>query len=147
MNSLETGEAFKSLKSDYCWIRGCLITFYLRLDDPIYVAREVEQMVQKMRHDGHRYPESVGIILSSQQELVVVTVDDLETRHSPVLDIRTTPRGERPGRATDGRLLMTYLLSLTLTVSPLPRHSAPPVAHRLVKVCHKISTRGSTNDH
>ncbi|KDN43824.1 hypothetical protein RSAG8_05817, partial [Rhizoctonia solani AG-8 WAC10335] len=123
MYSLESGEHSKSLGRDYCWIRGCLVTFCTHLDDPIYVAHEVEQMVQKMRHD--EYPESVGIILSSQQELVVVAVDGPKIRHSPVLDIRTTDRGERPGRATDGRLLLTYLLSSPLTVSPLPWRTQP----------------------
>ncbi|KDN43825.1 hypothetical protein RSAG8_05818, partial [Rhizoctonia solani AG-8 WAC10335] len=76
--------------------------------------------------------ESVGIILSSQQELVVVAVDGPKIRHSPILDIRTTDRGERPGRATDGRLLLTYLLSPPLTVSPLSwrtrPHRSPPVS-------------------
>ncbi|CAE6475796.1 unnamed protein product [Rhizoctonia solani] len=118
MHSLASKGPSKSLVTDYCWIRGCLITFCAHLDDPIYVAHEVEHMVQRMRRDGHA--ESVGIILSSQQELVVVAMDGPVIRHSPVLDIRTTPRGERPGRATDGRLILTYLLSPPLTVAPLP---------------------------
>ncbi|KAG8695473.1 hypothetical protein FRC11_001453, partial [Ceratobasidium sp. 423] len=58
----------------YCWVRDRLITFCIRLGDPAFVAHEVEQMVQKMRRDGHT--ECVGIILSSQQEVVVVAVDD-----------------------------------------------------------------------
>ncbi|CUA71664.1 hypothetical protein RSOLAG22IIIB_04710 [Rhizoctonia solani] len=122
MRSPGDGEPFKS-PDDYCWIRGCLITFCTHLSDPIYVAYEVEQMIQKMRHDGH--PESVGIILSSQQELVVVALDGSTVRHSPALDIRTTFRDERPGRASDGRLLLTYLLSPLLTVPPLPWRTRP----------------------
>ncbi|CAE7182906.1 unnamed protein product [Rhizoctonia solani] len=118
MHALKSGEPFKSFDKDYCWVRGCLITLCTHLDDPIYVAHEVEQMVMKMRHDGHS--ESVGIILSTQMELMAVAMDGPQTRHSPVLDIRTTHRGERPGKASDGRLLLTYLLSPPLTVSPLP---------------------------
>ncbi|CAE6520479.1 unnamed protein product [Rhizoctonia solani] len=123
MHSLEFANPFKVSGGDYCWIRGCLIAFCTHLDDPIYVAHEVEQMVHKMRSDGHS--EAVGIILSSQQELVVVAVDGPTVRHSPVLDIRTTPCGERPGRATEGRLLLTYLLSPPVTVPPLPWRTRP----------------------
>ncbi|EUC62496.1 F-box protein [Rhizoctonia solani AG-3 Rhs1AP] len=136
MHSIENQEAFKLLDTDYCWIRDCLVTFCAHFNDPIYVAHEVEQMVEKMRHDGH--PESVGIILSSQQELVVVAVDGHKTRHSPVLDIRTTPRSENPGGATDGRLLLTYLLSPPLTVSPLPWRTQPRMLpcfpHSIIKL-------------
>ncbi|CAE6488998.1 unnamed protein product [Rhizoctonia solani] len=125
MHSLENGTPYKFLDKDYmyCWIRGCLVTFCTHLDDPIYVVHEVEKMIQRMRHDRHS--ESVGIILSSQQELVVVALDGSTVRHSPVLDIRTTPHGNSPGRATDGRLLLTYLLSPPLTVSPLPWRMRP----------------------
>ncbi|CAE6445566.1 unnamed protein product [Rhizoctonia solani] len=76
----------------YCWVRDRLITFCIRLGDPAYVAHEVEQMVRKMRRDGHA--ECVGIILSSQQEVVVVAVDyglgeARQVRHTPVLNIAT----------------------------------------------------------
>ncbi|CAE7135005.1 unnamed protein product [Rhizoctonia solani] len=111
----------KSIK--YFWVRGCLITFCVRLYEPIYVALEVEKMVKKMQLDGHT--ESVGVILSSQQELVVVAVDGSQVRHSPVLDIRATDG--RPGRATDGRLLLTYLLSPPCTTSPLPWRAIQPL--------------------
>ncbi|CAE6487582.1 unnamed protein product [Rhizoctonia solani] len=105
---------------EYFWFRDRIITFCVRLGDPTYVAYEVEQMVRKMRHGHDEFMESVGIILSSQRELVVVAVDGPIVRHTPVLDIRTTPRGERPGRASDGRLLLTHLLSPPLTTSRLP---------------------------
>ncbi|CAE6448230.1 unnamed protein product, partial [Rhizoctonia solani] len=95
----ETGKkSFKNLRKDYCWIRGCLVTFCVQLGNPAYVAHEVEQMVQKMRLDGST--ESVGIILSSQQELVAVALDGPRVRHTPVLDLSTTHDGERPGDAS-----------------------------------------------
>ncbi|EUC62499.1 hypothetical protein RSOL_422420 [Rhizoctonia solani AG-3 Rhs1AP] len=114
----------------YIWIPGCLVTFCLRLAEPVYVAHEVEQMVQKMRADGST--ESVGIILSSQQELVVVAVDRRQVRHTPVLDLR--PVDSKPGRASDGRFLLTRLLSPLFTTSPLPwriqpRHFATSTAN------------------
>ncbi|KAG8707179.1 hypothetical protein FRC11_007622, partial [Ceratobasidium sp. 423] len=54
----ETGaETFKlsehGYDGHYCWVRDRLITFCIRLNDPAFVAHEVEQMVQKMRRDGH----------------------------------------------------------------------------------------------
>ncbi|CUA75582.1 hypothetical protein RSOLAG22IIIB_11852 [Rhizoctonia solani] len=107
---------------DYFWVRGCLVTFCLRLADPIYVAHEVEKMVQKMRLEGPT--ESVGIIWSTQQELIVVAVDGVQVRHSPVLDISVTDG--RPGRASDGRLLLTYFLNPPCTTSPLPWRSIQP---------------------
>ncbi|KAG8727121.1 hypothetical protein FRC11_013870, partial [Ceratobasidium sp. 423] len=115
---------FKSFATDYFWVRNCLITFCDRLGEPAYVAHEVEQMIQKMRLDGSA--ESVGIILSSQQELVVVAVDGLRVRHSPILDIRPTNHGNGPGNASEGRLLLTQLLSSPLTVPPLPWHTPKP---------------------
>ncbi|CAE6472055.1 unnamed protein product [Rhizoctonia solani] len=107
---------------EYFWVRGCLITFCLRLVEPTYVTHEVEKMVRKMRLDGSS--ESVGVILSSQQELVVVAVDGLQVRHSPVLTIRAV--GERPGRPSEGRLILTYLLSPTCTTTPLPWRITQP---------------------
>ncbi|KAG8711119.1 hypothetical protein FRC11_003567 [Ceratobasidium sp. 423] len=78
-------------------------------------------MVQKMRHDGHA--ECVGIILSSQREMIVVAVEDgldstRRVRHTPVLDIRPTPN--KPGGVSDGLLLLVHLLSPILTVPELP---------------------------
>ncbi|CUA71670.1 hypothetical protein RSOLAG22IIIB_04716 [Rhizoctonia solani] len=125
MRSLQTSNPFKlnDTKSiEYFCVRGCLVTFCVRLGEPIYVAHEVEQMVRKIRRGGPS--GSVGIILSSQQELVVVAVDGLEVRHSPVLDIRATD--DAPGRASDGRLLLTHLLRPSTGVLPLPWRSPQP---------------------
>ncbi|CAE7111771.1 unnamed protein product, partial [Rhizoctonia solani] len=111
---------------EYFWVRGCLVTFCVRLFHYIHVVHEVEQMVRKMRLSG--VTEFVGIILSSQQELVVVAMDGPTVRHSPVLDIRATDGV--PGRATEGRLLLTYLLSPSLGVLPLPWRSVQPCQPR-----------------
>lgn len=124
-------EPFKRLErspgGDYCWVRGCLITFCLRLGDPAYVAHEVEQMVQRMRYDGHT--ECVGIILSSQQEVVAVAFDGglgahCQVRHTPVLNIG--PCRDQPGRASEGLLLLVHLLSPILTVPQLPWRTPQP---------------------
>ncbi|CAE6500000.1 unnamed protein product [Rhizoctonia solani] len=127
----KTGDkAFKDVergyRGDYCWVRGCLVTFCVRLSEHAYVVHEIEQMVQKMRHDEH--PECLGIILSSQQEIIAVAVDDgleptRQVRHTPVLDIRPNP--DKPGQASDGLLLLVHLLSPPLSVSPLPWRSRP----------------------
>ncbi|KAJ1300957.1 hypothetical protein OPQ81_003382 [Rhizoctonia solani] len=105
----------------YCWVRGCLIGFCIRLGEEAYVAHEVELMVQKMRHDGHA--ECVGIIISSQQEMIAVAVDDglqptRKVRHTPVLDLR--PNADKPGQASDGLMLLIHLLGPPLTVPQLP---------------------------
>ncbi|KEP52487.1 F-box protein [Rhizoctonia solani 123E] len=125
-------EDIKSLRyrgsNEYCWIRGCLVTFCVRLGDPAYVAHEVEQMVGKIQHDGHA--ECIGIILSSQQEMIAVAVDDglkptRKVRHTPVLDIRPNP--DKSGEASDGLLLLVQLLSPPLTSSqPLWRAPQSP---------------------
>ncbi|CUA71968.1 hypothetical protein RSOLAG22IIIB_09984 [Rhizoctonia solani] len=109
----------------YCWIRGCLVTFCVWLGDPAYVASEVEQMVRKMEHDGHG--ECIGIILSSQYEMIAVAVDDglkptRKVRHTPVLSIR--PSADMPGETSDGLLLLSQLLSPPLT-GPQPSWRAP----------------------
>ncbi|CAE6487562.1 unnamed protein product [Rhizoctonia solani] len=110
---------------DYFWVRGCLVTFCVRLAEPIHVAHHVERLVQRMRGS-----ESVGFVLSSQLELVVVAVDGPRVRHSPVLDICAVDG--RPGRATDGRLLLTHLLSPRWTSCPLPwrtqAYHSPPIS-------------------
>ncbi|CUA71966.1 hypothetical protein RSOLAG22IIIB_09982 [Rhizoctonia solani] len=120
-------KAFQSggLGDDYCWIRGCLVTFCVWLGDSAYVANEVEQMVRKMEHDGHG--ECIGIILSSQYEIIAVAVDDglkptRKVRHTPVLSIR--PSADMPGETSDGLLLLSQLLSPPLT-GPQPSWRAP----------------------
>ncbi|CAE7140813.1 unnamed protein product [Rhizoctonia solani] len=145
MHSITCDGSSDSRSSDssplkYFWVRGCLVTFCTHLDESIYIAHEVEQMVQKMRLDGHT--ECVGIILSSQRELVVVAVDGLEVRHSPVLRIRTVAKG--PGRASEGHLILTHLLSPPATTSSLPwrktqpRRSPPASSSLISNLPHEI---------
>ncbi|CAE6496305.1 unnamed protein product [Rhizoctonia solani] len=119
----DTGAETKLSSYDrhYCWIRNCLITFCIRLGDPAYVAHEVEQMVRKMRRDGHT--ECVGLILSSQREVVIVAVNEgpggaRQVRHTPALNI--CPCCGPAGQASEGLLLMVHMLSPILTVPQLP---------------------------
>ncbi|CAE6536857.1 unnamed protein product [Rhizoctonia solani] len=117
----ETKLSEYSYDPHYCWVRDRLITFCIRLGDPAYVSHEVEQMVRKMRRDGHA--ECVGLIVSSQQEVVIVAVDDglgeaRQVRHTPVLNIRACP--DTLGQASEGLLLMVHMLSPILTVPQLP---------------------------
>ncbi|KAH7337835.1 hypothetical protein B0J17DRAFT_718603 [Rhizoctonia solani] len=119
--STQFPKSFQRVGGDYCWVRGRLITFCLHLSDPAYVVHEVEQMVRRMRLDGPA--DCVGIILSSQQEMVAVAVDDgpgpaRRVRHTPVLDIRPCPN--KPAEASEGLRLMVQLLSPILTVPQLP---------------------------
>ncbi|CAE6521943.1 unnamed protein product [Rhizoctonia solani] len=99
----------KDSDKGYFWVRGCLVTFCVQLVESVYVAYEVEHMVQKMRQSPKVTAESVGIILSSQHQIVVVALDGPRVRHSPVLDIGAMDG--KPGRASEGRLLLTRLLS------------------------------------
>ncbi|CUA71967.1 hypothetical protein RSOLAG22IIIB_09983 [Rhizoctonia solani] len=117
-----SSDEFKSFKgNEYFWIRGRLVTFCVRLGDPAYVASEVEQMVRKMEHDGHA--ECIGIILSSQYEIIAVAVDPTrKVRHTPVLSIR--PNRDMPGKTSEGLLLLLQLLSPPLT-GPQPSWRAP----------------------
>ncbi|KAG8728616.1 hypothetical protein FRC11_010597 [Ceratobasidium sp. 423] len=108
-------------RGDYCWVRGRLVTFCVRLGEQAFVVHEVEQMVQKMRHDG--CTECIGIILSSQQEMIAVAVEDglkptRKVRHTPVLNLRPNP--DKLEEASDGLLLLVHLLSPILTVPELP---------------------------
>ncbi|KAG8707180.1 hypothetical protein FRC11_007623 [Ceratobasidium sp. 423] len=130
-------KTFKNIErrfpDDYCWVRGCLVTFCVRLGESAYVVHEVEQMVQKMRREGHS--ECLGIILSSQQEMIAVAVDDglestLRVRHTPVLDIRPNP--DKPGQASDGLLLLVHLLSPPLSVPQPPWRSPCPSQSSLI---------------
>ncbi|KAG8679799.1 hypothetical protein FRC11_003280, partial [Ceratobasidium sp. 423] len=108
-------------RGDYCWVRGRLITFCVRLGEQAFVVHEVEQMVQKMRHDGHA--ECIGIILSGQREMIAVAVEDglkptRIVRHTPVLNVCPNRNGLE--EASDGLLLLVHLLSPILTVPELP---------------------------
>ncbi|CCO34122.1 hypothetical protein BN14_08214 [Rhizoctonia solani AG-1 IB] len=94
----------------YCWVRDRFITFCLRLSDPAYVAHEIELMVEKIRLGGHE--DCIGIILSSQQEMIAVAVDNglkstRKVRHTPVLTINPDPT--MPGQASEAPL--AYLLA------------------------------------
>ncbi|CUA77078.1 hypothetical protein RSOLAG22IIIB_06492 [Rhizoctonia solani] len=117
-------QEFKSFEptdaGNYCWVRGCLVTFCVQLSQKGQVEHEILQMVHKMHLDEQA--ECVGIILSSQRELIVVAIDNglgptREVRHTPVLDIR--PSTGRPGEASDGLLLLLQLLSPPATIPPL----------------------------
>ncbi|QRW02538.1 hypothetical protein RhiLY_01537 [Ceratobasidium sp. AG-Ba] len=106
----------------YCWFRGCLIKFCLRLDEEIYVKAEVVRMVDRLKNSSQA--GEVGIVMSSYQ-LVVVAVDSLGVRHSSVLDFH-----DNKGGAKDGLLLLAHLLRPSLTLcnttqanhQPIPNH-------------------------
>ncbi|CUA73531.1 GM25748 gene product from transcript GM25748-RA [Rhizoctonia solani] len=124
MRSFRTNQPFKigdTRSIEYFWVRGCLVTFCTRLSEPMFVALEVTQMLRKLRRS--KLPESVGIILSSQQTLVVVALDGTKVRHSPVLDIRAA--SDVPGGASDGRLLLTSLLNSPSHSLSLPWRTRP----------------------
>ncbi|QRV88392.1 hypothetical protein RhiJN_16410 [Ceratobasidium sp. AG-Ba] len=105
---LDLGREKKPLPRPYCWFRGCLIKFCLRLDEDIHVKAEVVQMVDRLKGSSHA--GKVGIVISNYQ-LVVVAVDDMGVRHSPVLDFH-----DNKGGAKDGLLLLVHLLRPALTV-------------------------------
>ncbi|CUA77079.1 hypothetical protein RSOLAG22IIIB_06493 [Rhizoctonia solani] len=113
---------------DHCWVRGSLVTFCMTLSQPELVAFEIGRIVDIMHEDGQA--ECVGIILSSQREIIFVAVDNgleptREVRHTPVLDIR--PSTGQPGEASNGLLLLVHILSPPATIPPLPwRASQPP---------------------
>ncbi|CEL58745.1 hypothetical protein RSOLAG1IB_08791 [Rhizoctonia solani AG-1 IB] len=111
----------------YCWVRDRFITFCLRLSDPAYVAHEIELMVEKIRLRGHE--DCIGIILSSQQEMIAVAVDNglkstRKVRHTPVLTINPDPT--MPGQASEGLLLMIHLLSPLFTTRQPPWRTSWP---------------------
>ncbi|QRV88391.1 hypothetical protein RhiJN_16409 [Ceratobasidium sp. AG-Ba] len=103
----------------YCWFRGCLIKFCLRLDEDIYVKAEVVQMVDRLKNSSQA--GGVGIVMSSYQ-LVVVAVDDMGVHHSPVLDFH-----DNKGGAKDGLLLLAHLLRPSLTVCDTTRANHQPI--------------------
>ncbi|CUA69184.1 hypothetical protein RSOLAG22IIIB_08311 [Rhizoctonia solani] len=112
---------------DYCWVRGCLVTFCVQLSQQGQVVHEIEQMVQKMHHDGQA--ECIGIILSSQREMIVVAVDNglepvRQVRHTPVLKI--LPSANQPGKASKGLLLLVHLLSPVPSIAQLPWRAPQP---------------------
>ncbi|QRV88393.1 CHD5 domain protein [Ceratobasidium sp. AG-Ba] len=97
----------------YCWFRGCLVKFCLRLDEDIYAKAEVVQMVDRLKNSSRA--GKAGIIISSYQ-LVVVAVDGTEVRHSPVLDLHDNKGGEK-----DGLLMLVHLLRPAFTVCDTAR--------------------------
>ncbi|CUA73507.1 Bifunctional uridylyltransferase/uridylyl-removing enzyme [Rhizoctonia solani] len=110
----------EKIRSRFYWFRGCLVTFAPRLDEPVYMAHKVAQMVRKLRKNDST--EGVGIIMSGWH-LIAVTVHGSDVRHSPVLDLHD---GKEP---KDGALLLMHLLSPTFTslkapwLTPLKLHS------------------------
>ncbi|KAG9080933.1 hypothetical protein FRC06_005984 [Ceratobasidium sp. 370] len=106
----------------YCWFRGCLITFCIRLDEDPYVKHEVGLMVKYLRNHGRT--SGLGIVMSSHQ-IVAVSVNGPEIRHSPALDIHDASWS--PGRDPQinltlgsGLLLLMHLLSPALTAGKTP---------------------------
>ncbi|KAG8701263.1 hypothetical protein FRC08_004192 [Ceratobasidium sp. 394] len=103
----------------YCWFRGCLIKFSLRLDEDTLLHHEVENMVKQLRRNGRS--EGIGIMMSSNQ-LVAVAVDESGIRQSPLLDFH-----DAGGNVGEGLLLLLHLLSPAMTVNKTPWVSAPTV--------------------
>ncbi|KAG8728291.1 hypothetical protein FRC11_011422, partial [Ceratobasidium sp. 423] len=101
----------KGTPGQYCWFRGCLITFCPRLDEPIYTMHHVAEMVHRLRSHGRT--SGVGIIMTGWH-ISAVAVDGSEVRHSPVLELHDGKE------LKDGKLLLTHLLSPTFTVSKTP---------------------------
>ncbi|KAF8712358.1 hypothetical protein RHS03_01212, partial [Rhizoctonia solani] len=95
----------------YCWFRGCLVTFCPRLNEPVYMAHHVCQMVENLRKKGRT--SGVGIIMSGWH-VIAVAVDGPTVRQSPVLDLHD---GDQLG---EGVLMLMHLLSPTLTVAKTP---------------------------
>ncbi|QRW24037.1 CHD5 domain protein [Rhizoctonia solani] len=95
----------------YCWFRGCLVTFCPRLNEPVYMAHHVCQMVENLRKKGRT--SGIGIIMSGWH-VIAVAVDGPTVRQSPVLDLHD---GDQLG---EGVLMLMHLLSPTLTVAKTP---------------------------
>lgn len=104
-----TGE---HLRHVYRCFRDCLVVICPRLDETLYVMREVGLMAGQIRKQKPR--SGVGIILSSWQ-VVAVAVDGLAVRHSPALDIRNGVKG-----LGEGILLLMHLLNPTLIALQIP---------------------------
>lgn len=113
----------EDLLNRYCWFRGCLITFCVRLDDPAHLMNEVNFMVEGLLYSGQA--AAVGLIVSSRQ-MVAVAVNrsgsNPEVRHTPALAFH----GDR--KLKDGLLLMMHLLSPMLPGVPKTPwgHVSPP---------------------
>ncbi|KAG9079949.1 hypothetical protein FS749_008177 [Ceratobasidium sp. UAMH 11750] len=112
----------KDMHRMYCWFRGCLVTICIRLDEDLYVKREVGLMAKFLRNRGRT--SGLGIVMSSRQ-MVAVSVDGPEVRHSPALDIHDVSWS--PGHDTEykptlgsGLLLLIHLLSPALMVDKTP---------------------------
>ncbi|KAG8734646.1 hypothetical protein FRC10_011597 [Ceratobasidium sp. 414] len=101
----------------YCWFRGCLVKFCLRLDEDAWLKSEVTLVVEQLRKNGR--VSEVGILISSFQ-LVAVTVDGSEVRRSPAIEFHNAK-----GDVRDGLLLLIHLLGPTAAVHKIPWKSAP----------------------
>ncbi|KAG9098028.1 hypothetical protein FRC06_006902 [Ceratobasidium sp. 370] len=105
----------------YCWFRGCLIRFSLRLDEDTLLRHEVNGMVKRLRKNGRS--GGIGVAMSSNQ-LVAVSVDQSQVRQSPLLDFH-----DAKGNVGDGLLLLLHLLSPATTVNKTPWASVPTAPH------------------
>ncbi|KAG8732712.1 hypothetical protein FRC10_000745 [Ceratobasidium sp. 414] len=115
-------ETAEQMHHIYCWFRGCLVAFCVRLDEDMYVKREVGLIVRFLRNHGPT--RGLGIVMSSHQ-MLAVSIDGPEVRHSPALDIHDvlwSPGGDRQIKLTlgSGLLLLMHLLSPVLTVDKTP---------------------------
>ncbi|KAG9080030.1 hypothetical protein FS749_008157 [Ceratobasidium sp. UAMH 11750] len=125
-HKIVNNECYSIIEKDkhrtYYWFRGCLVTVCIRLDEDLHVKREVGLMAKFLRNRGRT--GGLGIVVSGRQ-MVAVSVDGLEIRHSPALDIHDASWS--PGRDAEykltlgnGLLLLIHLLSPALTVDKTP---------------------------
>ncbi|KAG8705133.1 hypothetical protein FRC08_001831, partial [Ceratobasidium sp. 394] len=96
----------------YCWFRGCLVKFCLRLDEDPWARFEIVRMAHQLRKNGRA--SGVGILMSSFQ-VVAVSVDGSEVRRSPVLDLH-----DGKGDIRDGLLLLVHLLGPSMIGRKVP---------------------------
>ncbi|KAG9098027.1 hypothetical protein FRC06_006901 [Ceratobasidium sp. 370] len=108
----------------YCWFRGCLVKFCLRLDEDAWLKLEVTQMVEQLRKNGR--VSGVGILISSFQ-LVAVAVDGSEVRRSPVMEFHNAK-----GDIRDGLLLLVHLLAPAATVHKISWRRGSPTVPRSI---------------
>ncbi|KAG8707692.1 hypothetical protein FRC08_000341 [Ceratobasidium sp. 394] len=115
----QIGVSIFRLSRPYCWFRGCLVKFCLRLDEDVWFKFEVIQMVKQLRKNGR--DSGMGILISSLQ-LVAVAIDGSEIRCSPVMEFHNAK-----GDVRDGLLLLVHLLGSAATVNKCPWKNAPPL--------------------
>ncbi|KAF8597349.1 hypothetical protein BDV93DRAFT_372365 [Ceratobasidium sp. AG-I] len=100
------------------WIRGCLVTFCRRLDQPEFVKAATFRMTKALKRSGQK---NAIRLLFSGQHVVGVALDSPRIRHTPTLLVY-----DRDMRPHDGALLIIHLLSPVLTVNKTPWAAVPP---------------------